>query len=71
MSSFVSLFNLLPIFNLLLERIDFSYPDSALYFAQKLRQWGVEDRLRKHGAADGDTVWIGDRAFVLGEALTE
>ena len=40
-----------------------NYHESLMRFVTIMRKAGVEDALRKAGAKDGDTVWIGNYAF--------
>ena len=41
--------------------------DSLAYLQKTLKDYGVLDALRKKGAKDGDTVFIGETAFDFNE----
>ena len=52
-----------PILKLLERNVVLDDMDSIAYMQKTLRRYGVIDALRKKGAKDGDTVFIGDVAF--------
>ena len=47
----------------LIDSVNFSDEDSLNWFHRTLRRWGVIDALRAEGAAEGDTVRVGDMEF--------
>jgi GTP-binding protein len=53
----------------LVRMTNFQYHDSVLRFGHKLKEMGVEDALRGHGAQEGDIVRIADLEFEFTESI--
>lgn len=51
----------------MMKRINLGSEDAALRFGRTLRKMGIDQALRDRGAADGDTVRIGDFEFEFSE----
>lgn len=47
----------------LVARINLDHQDGVMFLARKLKNMGVDEVLRTHGATDGDDVQIGDFSF--------
>jgi len=47
----------------MVRRLDLSKPQALAYVQSRLKRMGVEEELLKQGAAEGDTVIIGDYVF--------
>ena len=56
-----------PLVKLLERNVILDDMDSLAYLQKTLKDYGVLDALRKKGAKDGDTVFIGETAFDFNE----